>query len=469
MMRSKLYVFKSILFWIIVFFVIRLFGITNAPLEIGHGWRQSLTNMVSRNMLEVDASLLYPRIDMGGERTGIIGAEFPAYNYLIYGWYKFFGFNHWIGRLINLIISSIGIYFFYKIVTKFFSRKIAFSSAIVLLASGWFGFSRKIMPDTVSVSFAIIGLYYAFNYIDKGKVINLILFVLFAGLGTLMKMPSVIVLSVLILPIFNSKIRVVIKMNLVISGAIILLMMSIWYFYWVPYLVKTYDYVLFYPRTLLVGLGELWINLLDTMEKFYFSSFFSFISFGFFLFGLIMVFNKKQTLIKYSLLIMSVVLFFYMMKTGEVFSFHSYYIIPFTPIMALVAGYGISLLPIKWGYIALVLLSFEAIANQSHDFILKPDRVLMLNWEQIADDFSNSDDKVVVSGHLDPMTMYFIHRKGWSVTNEVLSDETKLWDLHRKGAKYVFINRKQYDQDINLNLINRTKFLDVYDFSTDDD
>lgn len=465
MINSKLSVFKNILFWIILFFIIRLFGITNPPLEIGHSWRQTLTNMISRNMLEVDASLLYPRIDMGGEGTGIIGAEFPAYNYLIYLWFKFFGFNHWIGRLINLLISSVGIYYFYRIVLKFFNSKVAFYSAIVLLASGWFGFSRKIMPDTVSVSFALISLFYAFQFLEKQKIINLFLFVIFAGLGALMKMPSVVVLSVLIIPIFSSKYKTIHKAELIVGGIIVLLIMTWWYFYWMPHLVSTYKYVLFYPRTLLQGAWELWFNLHDTLEKFFFASLFSFIALLFFLAGVFLMFKKKQRLLQYSLLSMSIVLFFYMMKTGDVFSFHSYYIIPYTPIMALIAGYGISHLSVKWSYVVLVVISIEAIANQYHDFIIKPQRECKLTFEQIADEFTQKDDQVIVSGHLNPMTMYFIHRKGWSVKDEVLTDTSKLWELHRKGANYVFIDRKQYNGELNLNLVKRTDCLDVYDFN----
>jgi hypothetical protein len=74
----------DIRFWIIIFFVLRLFGITNAPLEFGHNWRQSLTNMIARNFFENGANLLYPSIDLAGEKSGIIGSEFPFYNYLIY-------------------------------------------------------------------------------------------------------------------------------------------------------------------------------------------------------------------------------------------------------------------------------------------------------------------------------------------------------------------------------------------------
>lgn len=63
-------------FWIFLFFLVRLFGITNPPLEIGHSWRQVTGLMVSRNFLEVDANILYPRVDDTNGETGIIGMEF---------------------------------------------------------------------------------------------------------------------------------------------------------------------------------------------------------------------------------------------------------------------------------------------------------------------------------------------------------------------------------------------------------
>jgi len=45
--------FTDIRFWIFLFFLIRLVGITNAPLETGHNWRQSFTNMI---LLEIEAA-----------------------------------------------------------------------------------------------------------------------------------------------------------------------------------------------------------------------------------------------------------------------------------------------------------------------------------------------------------------------------------------------------------------------------
>jgi len=456
---------KNIKFWIIIFLLVRMFGITNAPLEMGHSWRQTLTNMVSRNLLEVEPALLYPRVDMDGDGTGIIGAEFPAFNYLIYIWYKFFGFNHWIGRLINLVISSIGIYFFYRIVRRFFTQEVAFSAAIILLVSGWFGFARKIMPDTVSVSLVLIGLFYAIRFLDTLKKYNILLFVLFAGLGGLIKMPAVIILSVLIIPVFDNKYEFRQKVILVASGMVVLFVMSWWYFYWVPHLLTEYGYKLFFPRSIAQGFYELYINWFNTLDKFFFASFFSYVGFFFFLVGFYFMIKKKNKLLQVSMLLISSIFFIFMMKTGDVFSFHSYYIIPYTPLMALLAGYGLSQMKIKWQYVFLAIISIEAIANQQDDFFIKDSEKCKLNYEQIADDISNKNDLVIVTGGMNPITMYYLHRKGWSVYNDALTDSVKMEDMHKKGAKYVFVDRRQFNGTLNLKLIKRTDCLDVYDFN----
>ena len=167
-MRAALNYFSSdIRCWIILFFVIRLYGITDPPLEAAHNWRQACGCMVARNFLEVDANIFYPRVDMAGEKTGITGTEFPALNYMIYLVSKVFGYTHWYGRLINLIASSIGTYFFFLLVKKYFNPKAALYSTIVLLSSIWFAYSHKTMPDTFSVSIALVSLYSGMLYLER--------------------------------------------------------------------------------------------------------------------------------------------------------------------------------------------------------------------------------------------------------------------------------------------------------------
>ena len=139
-------ILKDIRFWIVIFFLLRLIGITNPPLEVGHNWRQTTVTMVARNFVEVDNNILYPRIDIAGEKTGITGMEFPLLNYLIYGLSKLFGYQHWYGRLINLLISSFGLWFFFKLVRKYFTEEVAFNATIILAVSIWFTPCPKLVP-----------------------------------------------------------------------------------------------------------------------------------------------------------------------------------------------------------------------------------------------------------------------------------------------------------------------------------
>jgi 4-amino-4-deoxy-L-arabinose transferase-like glycosyltransferase len=197
--------YKDIRFWILLFFVVRLIGITNPPLDAAHSWRQVTGNMVSRNFLETDANIFYPRVDMAGEKTGITGTEFPLLNYLIYLVSLLFGWQHWYGRLIVLLISSFGTYFFYKIARRFWKEETAFYATILLLVSNWFIYSRKIMPDTFSISLMLIGVYFAIQFIDNNKRISLLWSWLFIVMGALSKIPSILVLAPLILLYFDNR------------------------------------------------------------------------------------------------------------------------------------------------------------------------------------------------------------------------------------------------------------------------
>jgi len=92
--------------------------------------------------------------------TGIMGSEFPIMNYLVFGLYKLFGVDWWQGRLLNLVVSSIGCFFFYKTIFQFIKKDIAFAATLILLASLWFSLSRKFMPDVFSASLVLIAIYF---------------------------------------------------------------------------------------------------------------------------------------------------------------------------------------------------------------------------------------------------------------------------------------------------------------------
>jgi len=442
-------ILTDIRFWIIILFVIRLIGITNAPLETGHNWRQSLTNMISRNFLENEANIFYPTIDMAGEKTGIIGTEFPFFNYLIYLFSSVFGYTHWSGRLINLIVSSIGLYFFYRLGKNLFSKQVAFNATIILGVSIWFAFSRKIMPDTFSVSLVIIGLYYAYNYLKNGFKSSLILFFVFCTLGMLCKIPALSLFSVLFIIAFIKEIEIQRKIAVFVTGALSFSIVCLWYFYWVPFLVDTYQFPLYFPKGIAEGFQEIIPLIPELLEKFYFSSLHSFIALLCFFAGVVLLVKNKHIYFLSCFGVVTVVFILFILKTGAVFPLHNYYIIPFTPIMALLAGYAVTHIPSKFQYIVLGLIAIEGIANQQHDFFIKESRLYKLELEKITDEWIPREDLVIINGGQSPQDMYFSHRKGWSIHNSDIQNQQFIDSLSNLGAKYLIVDRSGFDQQLD--------------------
>ncbi|MBL0316581.1 MAG: hypothetical protein IPP69_12655 [Flavobacteriales bacterium] len=126
---------KKLMLLIGFLFVIRLFHITNPPIEVAHNWRQTTSLMVARNYYQLDHNILYPTIDECGNKRGVIGMEFPLIPYGAYIMSVPLGYDHWYGRLISLMIVSFGIWFFFGLGALV---KIPFGLYLVLLAIPFF-------------------------------------------------------------------------------------------------------------------------------------------------------------------------------------------------------------------------------------------------------------------------------------------------------------------------------------------
>jgi hypothetical protein len=63
--------------------------------------------------------------------------------------------------------------------------------------------------------------------------------------------------------------------------------------------------------------------------------------------------------------------------------------------------------------------------------------------------YTDKNDLIVINGGDSPQSMYFAHRKGWTVKEEDLQEQ-KLQELKSKGAAYLVIDQhytnKRFDQ-----------------------
>lgn len=448
-------ILRDIRFYLLLFFIIRLIGITNPPLDTGHNWRQTVVNMVARNFIEIDNNIFYPRIDIAGEKTGITGMEFPFLNYLIYLISLIFGFEHWYGRLINLIFSSFGLYFFYRLLKKYFTQETSFYATIILCVSIWFQFSRKIMPDTFSMSFMIAAFYFGSNYLDnenrKQNVFNLLIYSLLLCLGALTKLSSAYILPNFALFIFSKKVLFKRKLIFITSSLIAMLPVVFWYFYWVPYLVENFGFWHFFMGSdLNTAITEISQNLALTFKRFYDSAM-KIVAFVVFLTGIFYAVKNNNRLILKILLISFSAFSIFILKAGFFFYHHNYYIIPFVPVMALVAAYTlIQIKNKKIVYLILIIIFLENSLTQLPANRIKDEDRYLLNLESELDKFIPKNELILINSGYNPTPMYFAHRKGWVDLNDNIEVSGFVNALKDKGLKHILILKHHFGTDTVL-------------------
>lgn len=180
--------------------------------------------------------------------------------------------------------------------------------------------------------------------------------------------------------------------------------------FWVPHLVKTYEFWhYFMGKGFDKGVEEIFHNITLTLSRFY-NTALKFIGFAVFLFGLIYaIINKEKlllTLFSVGLASFSIVIF----KADFSLSHHTYYVIPFFPVMALVAGYSLSQPRIKkFAVILIIAMAVEGIANQYHGFILKEKDTSILHLERDLDSDSDRTDLISINSGENPTPMYFAY------------------------------------------------------------
>ncbi|MFA8300339.1 MAG: ArnT family glycosyltransferase [Hyphomicrobiales bacterium] len=458
-------VFTDIKFWILLYFIIQLFSVTHPPLEGAENWRQTTGIMIYKNFYEVDANIFYPRLDNAGENSGILGTEFCTLQYLSYIIARLLGFQDWYGRLINMIISSLGIFFFYRIVLLFFNKKHAFLSAFLLLNSIWFMYNRKSMPDTYSVALAMISIYYGIRYLHENNNRYLITYFFIGLIGILSKLPAILPFMIFLLIFFNKGIRLRTRFYFALASSIILLITVVWYFYWVPYLNSKYGFDHYFMGVSTTeGIKEIISNWKETLKVIYFSSYVGYIGFMIFLAGLFYSIKDKQRKISYPLLVLSLGMIVFIIKSGWNFCSHPYYMIPFLPIMSVVGAYFLSEIKLKWAfYVLLIAFTGESIANQQHELFIRDKETYKLEFKNITDKFSTRQDLFATNGGINPQQLYFMNRKGWTFPTSDYNKPKLIPKIINLGCHYLFINKRKGNIELDFPIIYNDSIVKVYD------
>jgi hypothetical protein len=410
--------------------------------------------MVARNFLENDCNILFPGTDDFRSNKANVGMEFPLLNYLHYTTSLLFGFNHWYGRLINLIISTLGLIAFYKILIAIFkNEEISLFSTLLLASSIWFSFSRKMMPDTFSISLMFIGIYFGLNFLKDKRIYQILLYSLFTSLSILSKIPACIYLIGLLAYLLFSNYNFTFKAKIVAFTIPSLVFSYLWYFVWCQKLSSDYGYWFISERPFLMGLKEIFIKYELTFKNFIFNSFQGIISFIIFIIGLIKLIKNKERKILINFFLIFSFFMVFVFKSGYFFYHHNYYVIPFVPAMALVAGYGLSKMSTKAIYLPFLLVGIcESLYNQKSDFVIPHSEMYRMSLEGIMSKFSTKDDLILVNGNGNPQMMYLAHRKGWDCVDWEITDLRHIIKIVTQNCKFIVINKNNNDELKELEL-----------------
>jgi hypothetical protein len=459
-------VLKDIRFWILFFFLLRMYGITMPPLEVGHNWRQADILSISRNFYEHDANPLYPTVDVAGDKTGVVGSEPPILNYLIYLVAVVFGFDHWYGRLIVLIVSSIGIFFFYKLVRKYFDEPSAFYATITLLVSYWFCCSRKTMPDPFAASLCLIALYYAMSYLETGTVWHLLAFFVLALIGCLEKILAASILTVLIIPMIRPEYALKRKIALAGFSSLILLAFCAWFFVWVPRVNAEHGFEehFFMGMTFTQGFEIMVANWQTVLSRFM-SVPIKYVGMVVLLVSLVVMVRSRSWYVLTLFALTFGSYFVMLIKTGASVMADTYYVTTAVPSMAFLIGCCLARIPNpRIAYVILLVIAVENIADQIYDFRIRQPYLALEELEAIMDGLSDRNDPIAInSGIHNPTPMYMAHRRGWSVYTETLSDVNFVNDIRNKGCKLVVVTKQLFgDFDLPYPIVYNSEYYKVY-------
>ncbi|MDZ7587307.1 MAG: glycosyltransferase family 39 protein, partial [Patescibacteria group bacterium] len=359
------------------------------------------------NLLYPQADSFVPNNDLGLTNPDrLFLNEFPFYNAIVAIFYKLFGINPTIARLVTVSFSSLGAAFLYLLTTKLFGPTIGLTAATYYAVNPYnIYYGRVIMPDPVFVSLSIISLYFFTQF-------KFILFSLTFALALLVKPYAIFIL----LPCFYwAVVSKKLKTFSLTLFALLPLALWRWHISLVPE--GTFSSRWLYNETNIRFTGAFfrWL-IFDRLNRLIFATG------GFVLFTIGILnsyFNKTRALIFVWLL--SVVAYMTIFAMGNVT--HDYYQLPIMPVGAILVAFGFwaivnaskkflpRLINLLFALSLLVLsLAFGWYEVRGYFNINHPEIVVA---GQAVDRLTPKDAKVIAPYNRDVAFLYQTNRHGW--------------------------------------------------------
>jgi len=450
---------KFVLVYIVLLGIALHWNIWDRDIMGIHAWRQTQTMTVVENFAADDMNILNPKINSRGDGDGIFRMEFPLMQWGFAWFYKWFGSELIIARILTFLISLFSVLGFYRLLREYKQSELI--SAIGAWCFAWspvlFYYSVNPLPDNLALCFAIWGFAFLKRHQTDSAVRSLILFSIFLSLATAVKLPFIL-FGAGYIPLFierlkTGKISGSITQSLLLG--LILLPAAAWYLWVIPQWTNA---------ALIGGAGaeqsfdyqSAFNTIWGTFHSLLPELFLNYGSVLFFLLGIGFFFRKKDKIssFKVELSMLFFISLYYLYEVNMIGMAHDYYLFPFLPFMFLVVTAGAKIViehPMNWlryvGVFALTILPLTAYLRAEGRWTTMGNEAAILEHKSELRNLI-PDEALVVVGN-DPSThifLYHIHKKGWTFEQDWLTS-VELKDYIDKGAKFLYSNTDYVNQN----------------------
>jgi hypothetical protein len=418
----------------------RLYNLT-APLLDYHSWRQTDTAAIARNFYYNGFNILYPQIDWGGAGPGYVESEFQLVPFIIAIFYKIFGVHEYVARLVIIAFSIGSIYFLYKLIRIYYSRRVAIFSAIFFIISPMeLYFGRTVMPDSAMIFFSIGSLYFFNKWTNDEKNSSLILSIICTTLAFLVKI-STLYLGLPLLWLAYAKYgkRLLFEPKLYLFAILALIPPAMWYYFAHSVLSQynTFDFWNLGSGTKFASLETLidpwiYITLFKNLAIYVFTP----IGLLLFVYALSLKSEAKDYLFHFWFL--AVIIFFVLIPLGTIGN--DYYQRALIPPVAVFVGRALSGLYERkkvLSYILIVLIFVSSIYYMANAY---NQMYPVLDAGKTVDKIIDENDLIITTSWIgsSPNILYYSNRNGWVVPSETWSEQT-IEHIKGLGAKLLVI------------------------------
>jgi hypothetical protein len=482
--KYKYYIFFILLIFLYVFIEFQSI-LFYRPQGI-HFIRQTDCLSFVANYFNNESNFFEPQVFNLTSTKGRAACEFPILYYITAQFYKIFGEQEFILRLITIIIVSFGFFSLFKFLILILKDVIyalifsfLFLSSTVLLY-----YTNSFLPDASALGLTLLGWYYFYLFKEQNKK-YLILSFCFFTISSLLKVtyfinPIAAAFSIIVFDFLsNKKLINLLKNNyrLLLTFLISSILLFCWNFFVLHYNEINKDFYFLVSSRPIWDMGQQSIiEVLDYISNYWYSEYYFQSTIHFFtitcILGIILIKKANMTI-----LFPSIFLFigstFYVLLFYAQFKDHDYYFITIIPTI-----------------IFLVILSFTAILNKFPKlinnyiakFLLLALTFLSINYakNKLQDRYNNKNDmfseiglrlsntraaidslgisqnaKIIVFTDKTPNGgLYFLNRKGWNLNDTTESNINKISEYKELGASFL-INTTSMNFDFTKIWANR--------------